>query len=243
MSLLTTQPDKIFMRTGDLDGPVRRWVIGDSHSLFFAGLESLTGEKLTVQKPHEGYRVYYVGPGLASSLVKPVSRNRTREKVFMALDDIKKTGGPKKVLFSFGEIDCRFHIRQRAQKAGQDNFEGWKKSAGESVGNYSCFLQDVSRMGFDPVIWGPPPSTPQPNAGKHDWLTLGTPQERNTLTREVNGLLEMEAARHGFGYISLFEALMEGLDPIPSFSEDGIHIAQRHWPLWLKAAAARLPKI
>lgn len=234
-SPLTTDPEKIFFRTGDQSNAIRYWVIGDSHSLFFAGLDMLTKDGVVAHGAHTGYGVYYVGPGLAGSLMKPVSRNRTHDKIVMALDAIDAAETSRTIIFSFGEIDCRFRIRERAQMNGDDSQAGLQQSADVSIGNYMAFLRKIAKRGFTPIIWGPPPSTTTPPHA-HDWLTLGSMEERNQLTRYFNQRLREEAATHNIVHVSLFDDLVEGDRTRPDFSHDTIHIAQTYWPVWLEKA-------
>lgn len=230
-----TTPDedlgKIFMRTGDLYNPPRHFVMGDSHSLFFAGAEQLLDTHAVIPSAHEGYRVFYIGPGLAASLVKPRSTNRTREKITMALEEVRACGA-RHVIFSFGEIDCRFHIRQRAEKAGGAHPEAWLLSTRVTVMKYMAFLLEMKLTGLLPIVWGPPPTTPSPPES-HAWITLGTMQERNFITRHFTDMLRSEASRAGIPVLSLFHDLVDAqLCTQPGYSADNIHLSQRFWPLW-----------
>lgn len=222
---------RVFVRTGDLQNAPRHFVMGDSHSLFFAGAEKLLDTHAEVASAHEGYRVYYVGPGLAASIQKQYSRNRTREKINMALEEVRETP-LRHIIFSFGEVDCRFHIRKRAAEMGQDNEKTWLLSTKLSVMKYLSYLLEIKDMGFQPIIWGPPPTTP--NAPEtHQWITLGTMQERNFITRQFTAMLSAEAARHGIPMLSVFDDLVgDDLITPASYSTDAIHLSQRHWPLW-----------
>jgi hypothetical protein len=88
-----------------------------------------------------------------------------------------------------------------------------------------------------PLLWGPPFSTSLAPL-EEDWLTLGSSSERNALTRYYNSRLEAGAKTCGYLYLSLFESLMNGQESRVDFSEDSIHIAQKHWPLWTALAQA-----
>lgn len=232
---------QVFIRTGDLVNPPRFFVIGDSHSLFFAGVEKMVEGHSIVPSAHEGYRVYYIGPGLAYSLIKPQSRNRSREKIMLALEEVK--AHPQvPVIFCFGEVDCRYHIRSRTAALGQDHPEGWRAFARLTVKRYIAFLLEMKLAGFAPIIWAPPPSTPHP-AESHAWITLGTMAERNAVTRDFIAFLKEEGARYAIPVLSVFDDLVdETFATKPDFSSDGTHLSQGHWPLWLeKAHAAGLP--
>lgn len=228
---------KIFMRTGDLLNPPQRYVIGDSHALFFAGAESLEETHAVIPAAHTGFRVFYVGPGLATSLVKPRSANRSREKIEMAMAEIRASG-VREIIFVFGEIDCRFHIRSRAIKTADDHPDHWRASAQTSAAQYMQFLLEMKNQGLNPVIAAPIASTPKP-VKDIPWLTLGTMEERNWLTREFTTLLSAQAGMHGIPCISLLEALVDKtLATRPDFSKDGTHLSQKFWPLWLERAKA-----
>lgn len=222
---------KIFMRTGDLTGAPRYFVIGDSHTLFFAGAEKVLDTHAEIPGVHPGVRVYHVGSGLASSLVKSGGRNLSREKVFKALPEVKECGNPP-IVFSFGEMDCRFHIRERAIKAERDNQEGWMRSAQITAHRYISFLLEMKLLGFKPVVFAPPASTPRA-ANLHRYVTIGTPQERNWLTIQFTGMLQNDFRSHGIPVVSLIDVLIDDkLNTRPDFSNDDVHLSQRYWPLW-----------
>lgn len=226
---------KIFMRTGDLINPPRLFVMGDSHALFFAGAERMEATHSVVPFAHQGYRVYYLGPGLAGSLIKPHSRNRTREKINMALQEPRQLG-VKTIVFVFGEVDCRYHIRAHAEKMRADKPEFWLASARITVLRYVAFLLDVRLQGFMPAVWAPIASTPNPPE-THRWITRGTTPERNWITKHFVDMLKEECDRHAIPVLSLFEQLVdEKLNTKPDFSSDGVHLSQHYWPLWLELA-------
>ena len=222
---------KVLMRTGDLVNAPRYFVIGDSHSLFFAGAEKVLDTHAEVKSAHAGVRVYYLGPGLASSLIKNNTINLSREKIFKALPEIRECGNPPIVL-AFGEIDCRFHIRQRAIAAGRDNLTGWAESAQITALRYISFVMELKLAGFRPFVYGPPPSTLNA-VGMHKYYSIGTTTERNWLTVQFTGMLRELCRARGIEVITLLDRLIdEKLNTIPEFSSDDVHVSQRYWPLW-----------
>jgi len=226
---------KLFIRTGDLHNPPSLFVLGDSHALFFAGMERMEPTHSIVPHAHAGVRVYYLGPGLAGSLIKPHSRNRTAEKITMALEEPRRLGS-KTLLLVFGEIDCRYHIRYIAEKMFGVEPHHWLEAARLTVKRYVAFLLSLKLQGFNPVVWAPIASTPR-CAEANPWITLGTTQERNWLTRHVIALLQAECQHYQIPLLSVFEFLVDSaLNTKPEFSSDGTHLSQRYWGLWLEQA-------
>ena len=219
------------MRTGDLVNPPRYFVIGDSHSLFFAGAEKILDTHAEVKNAHAGVRVVHVGSGLASSLIKPNARNLSREKIFKALPEVRECGNVP-VVMVFGEMDCRFHIRQRAQAMGKDNLAGWAESAQITALRYISFIMEMKLAGFRPVVYAPPCSTPRP-ADMHEYFTIGTTMERNWLTVQFTGMLRELCRARQIEVITLLDQLIdEKLNTRPDFSTDTVHVSQKWWPLW-----------
>lgn len=219
------------MRTGDLVNSPRYFVIGDSHSLFFAGAEKILDTHAEIKSAHHGVRVFHIGSGLASSLIKKDARNLSREKIFQALPEISACGNPP-VVMVFGEMDCRFHIRQRAIAAQHDNLTGWAQSAQVTALRYISFIMELKLNGFRPIVYAPPPSTPRP-ADIHRYFTIGTMIERNWLTVQFTGMLRELCRAQGIEVITLIDQLMDDkLNTLPEFSSDDVHVSQRYWPLW-----------
>lgn len=231
MTSSDTNLGEIFIRTGDLENPPRLFVMGDSHSLFFAGVEEMREGHSIVPSAHKGVRVYYLGPGLAYSLIKPHSRNRTREKIMMALEEVKNAPC-KKILFAFGEIDCRYHIRQRAGlMTGGATAENINHVTRITVLRYLAFLLEIKMQGLEPMVWAPICSTSHA-ADLHQWITLGSNQERNHLTRDFITTLQKEAAPQLIPVLSIFDQLVDGqLNTRPEFSSDAVHLSQRYWEM------------
>src|ERR1043166_6086470 len=124
----------------------------------------------------------------------------------------------------------------RAQRCGADRLERWIHSARITALRYISFLLEVKMMGVLPVIWAPPPTTLNPPE-QHPWVTLGTMEERNILTRYFIHMLAEEAPQHGLGFVSIFEALVDEHNRSRAdFTEDQTHIAQQHWRLWRQEA-------
>ncbi len=222
---------KVFQRTGDLDNPPRYFVMGDSHSLFFAGAEKILDTHAEIKRVHEGVRVYHLGSGLATSLAKKNGRNLSREKVAKALPEVRACGNPPIVLV-FGEMDCRFSIRERARAAGNDTLNGWMESAQISALRYISFIMELKLNGFRPFVYGPVASTPRP-ADMHQYYTIGTTVERNWISIQFTGILRELCRARGVEVISLIDKLVDDkLNTIPEFSSDDVHLSQRYWPLW-----------
>ncbi len=222
---------KVFTQVGDLVTPPRYYVMGDSHSLFFAGADSVLDTHTVFGPIHKGVRVIHMGSGLATSLAKAGGRNLSREKISKALPEVMANGNPP-IVMVFGEMDCRFHIRQRAQAANNDTVDGWAASAQVTALRYISFIMELKLNGFKPLVYAPIASTPRP-ADAHRYLTIGTTMERNWLTIQFTGMLRELCRARGIEVVSLIDKLVdEKLNTIPDFSSDDVHLSQRYWPLW-----------
>ena len=222
---------KVFHRTGDLENSPRYFVMGDSHSLFFAGAEKVMDTHSEFGPLHKNVRVFHLGSGLATSLAKKNGRNLSREKVFKALPEVRACGNPP-IVMVFGEMDCRFNIRERAQAAGNDTLDGWMASAQITALRYVSFIMELKLGGFRPVVYAPIASTPRP-ADLHRYVTIGTTLERNWISIQFTGILRELCRARGVEVISLIDKLVdEKLNTLPEFSSDDVHLSQRYWPLW-----------
>ncbi|CAM2857288.1 hypothetical protein [Rariglobus hedericola] len=160
------------------------YVIGDSHSAFFAGAESCRFKKGRgiftgfFRRRYVGaftellpvFRVFHVGPGTAWKADDHGSSTRSREKIDALIrHDIPKGAT---ILVAFGEIDCRCHI-PRAVLAGQSI----EQAVDATLARFMRLVDRLSSLGFRMAVWGPPavgllkegkPDEPFPATGTYE---------------------------------------------------------------------------
>lgn len=139
------------------------YVVGDSHSIFFSGAESLKFSKgrriwsnflraryvcaFTELLPT--FRVFHLGPTTAWQSFSPKSSTWAKEKLFKLLKcgDIPKGA---QILLVFGEIDIRCHI-PKAVLSGKSIEE----AVNATVARFMRLPKYLLSKGYRPAIWLP----------------------------------------------------------------------------------------
>lgn len=121
------------------------YVLGDSHALAFSGIEKSPNE-LPVRKwvlsQNKIFNAINVGPFLAFNLSKSDKKNII-ENILLDVPI------GSKVIFCFGEIDCRAHLVNQAKKQSRSI----KDVAYECASAYLSFVKNITRDKFEPSIW------------------------------------------------------------------------------------------
>ncbi len=198
--------------------------IGDSHANLFSGVPFV---QPSWPEPHEDlislFRTYRLGPVLAYNLSRSGTRTRGREKLFAVLNTIPIGS---RVLFCFGEIDCRAHLLKQAEKQNR----GTEDVVNECVDRYFSVIKEVSQMGYGVLVWHVPPSTRFIVKGG-EYPTYGTCLERNRVVHQFNRRLSELIEENSLKAISIFDRLVDrdGLTKIEYF-RDSIHLSQKVMP-------------
>jgi hypothetical protein len=129
------------------------YCIGDSHVVFFTGQELPSKDFIRIYSGGKAdldpdFKTYWIGAVLAISMG---NQNHSMRK---KADEIIK-GIPKgsKILFSFGEIDCRAHILKHVS----ENTD-YKTVTNNCIEKYLTFIRKVKESGYEVLLWGPPPN-------------------------------------------------------------------------------------
>jgi hypothetical protein len=209
-------------------------VIGDSHSLFF-DVHGTSGRMPFAKFTSEDWRrfpevanfnfeVHYLGPVLAKSLTEKQSTLMARKQILDILESTKI----KNVLFSFGEIDCRFHVVERLNKGRDLSLEQTIDSIRVTVCRYASFLFEVKSMGFNVFTWGPIATN------QHTVDYPGYPNYGNIQTRNHRYLaFYKELCRICEGHIknlTVFDKLIdENFESKREYYGDEVHITKEAW--------------
>jgi len=198
-------------------------VFGDSHVNFFTGTDFIFPNPPPRHKDNlsEPFSVHWIGPALAFKLDKRVAELSKSAKELFAPGD--------EGLLVFGEIDCRCHILKN--KLPLEHIDKATESCVYQYTKYAHLLR--AETGFKWSFYGPNPSISGMSVNGNWFDTIGTPTERNMATRSFNRHLKAYAVTHDFGFVSIFERLVDkDLNTNTNYYLDGIHISQKAWPLF-----------
>lgn len=218
--------------------------VGDSHACIFGG--GIPGHPKSFSDYLARESVHPKIPGFKSfRLMREIPSTKRNWDVYGMLsynvlnkidmiDNVLKIGkfdkDKDKLLFCFGEVDCRAHIKKQADMQNKDA----RIIIQECVERYfaSILYYKVNRK-IDVMVWGPhaPWSENQP----YDGPTFGTEAERIEINRIFNEILEDRCALHKIPFVSVFsETLIDETHSNDYYLDDaGIHLNERAIPLIL----------
>ncbi len=205
------------------------YCIGDSHVTFFSGRNST--QKGWPKKSFNKYsflKSYWLGPVLADNLCSFKTRSRGREKLLYLLDHILPLGS--KVLFCFGEIDCRAHLLKQAEIRGR----AIQEITRECVDRYFSVIKETKEKGFEVLVFNVIPSGILDNANKIEFPYYGTNLERNSVSKYFNQYLKQKLNKYNLTFIDIFDKLVsENYESNKSYYLDGAHLSQKAMPYFL----------
>ena len=182
--------------------------VGDSHTLHMGGL----------------FHVFHIqdaqGQGAtAHNLIEERSSTDSKRKLAAYLDTLD----PERdiILMSFGEVDCRLHIRDDA---------GVKAT----VERYTQAIENVRARGFRVIVHGVIGAVPQDNTWRQaDYPDAAT---RGHIVLAFNAALSTWCEENGVGFLDLGVADGDGVLP-DDFTDDTVHLNHRAFPLYQDWAA------
>lgn len=200
--------------------------IGDSHIRFLAGKDETSGAHQDICRVFKGFSAkfvgYHVGPALAFNLDKYGTKTFALEQIESL---IKKNILPigAQVMFSFGEIDCRYHICRQAEAKGM--------TVDEIVDlvckKYGDFLERIEREGYRPMVWAPFATTWSDRWDDPEHPVYGSYQQRDRAIQRFNDVMKDFCRRHSYGFLSLYGNLLDKKgELIRSYFCDTIHLSQ-----------------
>ena len=201
--------------------------IGDSHSCFFSG-----EDKIQPTWPEQSFdvlpyfRSYRIGPSTAYNL------NNKKENIIEPLIQSLNLSEKDKLLFCFGEVDCRAHLIKQSQLQNR----GICDIINECVFRYISSIKYYTKYTSNIWVWGPIASWNEniPYTGP----SYGTNKERNLVTQHFNKTLEEMCKREKFGFITFFYDMLNGnMSTDETYLDDWegchIHLSQRSMPIVL----------
>jgi len=191
-------------------------VIGDSHVCFFNGIDGITD-----LYPY----IHSNPPFLTYRLGAPLAYNLGNYKLESLISNIPETDS---ILFSFGEIDCRYHIKNQSIKQHTDieTVVAW------CVNRYIIAIIQLVQKHQVGVL-GPIATTLLGEKDSNDQcLIKGDHLERNLITRIFNNYLKSKTSKSDILFFNIFDhLLLEDGTTNPFYYSDHIHLSQTAAPL------------
>lgn len=191
-------------------------VIGDSHVCFFNGCDGITDLHPYAHNNH---------PFVTHRLGALLAYNFGEYALGPFISSISKTDS---LLLCFGEIDCRYHIKNQAIKQNVDV----ETIIINCVNRYISAIKQLNikhRVG----VWGPIATTPLEEKDSNSQCPIkGDHLERNRITRLFNEHLKSQALSADMLFFSVFNDLLlpDGTTNL-FYYIDNIHLAQTAAPL------------
>lgn len=202
--------------------------IGDSHSAVFCGKEEM--QPIWPERSDDRiafFRSYRIGPATAYQL---------ENKIPIITEILTSVYKPDdKVLFCFGEVDIRAHLKKQMYLQNKTINEVVK----ECVDRYIKTLIHFKDKGYSVMAWGPIASWHE-SKPYHGGPSFGTCLERNQITKEFNRYLGELCNENGITFISIFNDMVdENNITIAGYLDDWegshMHLSQRAMPLIINA--------
>jgi len=211
--------------------------IGDSHASFFSGYDQIqSGWPKKSTDKYAFLKSYRLGPVLAYNLGSFKTRSRGREKLLYLLNHILPF--KSKVLFCFGEIDCRAHLLKQAEIQKRDIHHVVK----DCVDRYFSVIKETKNKGFELLVWNVIPSGIVDKAIEIEYPFYGTNIERNEVSKYFNLYLKQRLDEINITFINIFDKLVIGNNETDrNYFFDGVHISQRVMPFFFNAIFKKYP--
>jgi hypothetical protein len=224
--------------------PERIYALGDSHVRFLAGRDetsALRNDRFGNWYERFSARIVglHLGPALAHNANRPGTRTHAHERMIALIDgaDGRLPRGAR-LLFCFGEIDCRFHVVRQSEARGVPIAQ----VVDEICDSYIGLLETAARAGFRPAAWGPVAPTWAEGVRDPEHPVIGSFAQRLGATRRFHARMGALCAARGFGYLALLDELLDaGGVTDPRWFVDTIHLSQRARPLLHQLLAAAMP--
>ncbi len=222
------------------------YCIGDSHVSFFSGLDKM--QPLWPSKSEDVlnfFKTFRLGAVLANSLSRYGSAMKGRELLFVLLDrriptvEFRAIPPGSKVLFCFGEIDCRAHIIKQAEI----NDASIEHIAAETADTYSQVLKEIQEIGYEVLVWNVIPPT-NPEIQNSDYPHYGDYSQRIVATESFNKQLKKNAEKNNYIFVDIYNDLIDkNRNANLEFYIDQVHLSQKAMPFAICALKKHFPAI
>ncbi|MDR4306248.1 hypothetical protein IHQ68_06410 [Chelatococcus sambhunathii] len=195
-------------------------VIGDSHSRFWLGHDSVRNDVGCFA----GVDVWHLGALTAYNSSKILDIDDVR-----SLQDMQNPYSA--IILSFGEIDCRAHALKQAHLQCR-SIDVIAKDIADRLFETAIHLYDLARTPI--VLWAPPPTAPKTTRVVNPrFPSIGSMYERNYATSVfIDRIKELSVGKSWISVCSIFDDLIlpDG-GTKPGILYDGFHLSSVFFPL------------
>jgi hypothetical protein len=197
--------------------------IGDSHASIFSGNEEM--QEIWPKRSNDklkNFKSYRIGPATAYQLdSKKYIINEIIEHINKEIDY---------VLFCFGEVDIRAHLKKQIDLQKKD----LKTIVKECVDKYFDVILYYKNQKINIMVWGPIASWDIQKP--YDGPSYGTCLERNEIAREFNEYLKSLCLKNDIEFISIFNKMIlsDGRTDVNYLDSSGIHLNENSIPIILE---------
>lgn len=204
-------------------------VIGDSHTIFFAGYdgvyyeESINDINLCPQQNNLPFSTIYIGSCLAYTCMKPDSHVNFYSKLQYLKEQFIKPEA--NIILSLGEIDIRSHVFKQQALQNKD----YRLIIDDILSNYQKLIISLHNEGYHVFCWGPVGTQKDSLAYNPIYPRHGSEKERNEATLYFNEQLSSVCQKEGAGFLSIFKQLVdEHMETRPDYlSSDNFHLGPK----------------
>ena len=213
--------------------------IGDSHTSFFTGYNVIQPEYPGIGKSLiSNILTYRIGAPLAYNLCEVNSKSKSREKLFEIINKFDCKNDI--ILLSFGEIDCRAHLKKNAEKRNISSSE----VVHECLKRYLIVINEIKQKGFKVVIWNAVPTAMGLEDNKSEYPYYGSYVDRNNLCVLFNEELEKLSKQHDFLYLGIFKRIIsKKLVTNDKYYFDKVHLSSKLLPVVLSKISQEFPSL
>jgi len=187
--------------------------IGDSHSSIFSGTEVMQPVwPIRSSDRLKNFRSYRIGPATAYQLENKIP---ILNQILNLVDKENDS-----VLFCFGEVDIRAHLKKQIDLQKKSV----KEIVKECVGRYFKTILHYKSLGINVMLWGPIASwdTPKPYPGP----SFGSCLERNEITKEFNEYVKTLCESESISFFTIYYDMLlpNGKTNTYYLDKTGIHL-------------------
>ena len=146
-----------------------------------------------------GVKIHHIGPMLAHSFGNKPNKLHRLRKSGVTNDDV--------VVFCFGEIDCRCHVKKHISKE-----RSYESVIDEIVANYLLAIQSKTKLlpGLKVCVYNIAPAVHKETArefSQHPYV--GTDEERRTYVEYFNACLRQRCPEFGFVFFDIYDQCVD----------------------------------
>lgn len=164
--------------------------------------------------------IFHLDAAIAKNAFKRDTTIRAREKIEYLIEH-SFIRARHKIVLSFGEIDCRVHVKRQSeiQELPVDVI------LKDIIQDYCKLIDYFINLGMNVVIYGPPGQQPDTITIDPQYPRYGTEIERNKIVEKFNKQLKKIADEKGINFFSLYYETTDKYRTNISLYRDGVHLS------------------